>query len=254
MKFFIDVQGTLIDDTHRLPLPGAIEFVDALNKKAIPYVIITNNTKQLDFLEYLRTLGFEIDDQNYIDPLQILPEAMPYKRVAAYGLDQFLQTLQKLGFILEYKDPEAVLLSVKRDYTFEEFADIDEFLLLGKPLFGMHQTSLYAKGDRRYPGVGALAAMFSFATGVQPQFIGKPSEYFFKKALEKIGAKNFKEITIISDDVQGDLMGAAKLGMRSVFVLSGKYKRAEEILPKLGFTPDLVCRDIAEAGKKLGVL
>ncbi len=253
MKFFIDVQGTLIDDAQQLPIPGAIAFIDALNKKGIPYVLITNNTKRLDFLEYLRSLGFDVKKRNYIDPLQILKSTLPYTKVAAYGVESFLQALQQLGFKLDFEDPEAVVLSVKDSYTFEEFADIDEFLLQGKPLFGMHQTSLYAKNSRRYPGVGALAAMFAFATGVEPKFIGKPSPYFFRKALEGIGGR-FEEVTIISDDLPGDLIGAAKLGMRTVFVLSGKFKSAEEIVAKVDYKPDLICLDIAEAGKKLGVL
>ncbi len=255
MKFFIDVQGTLIDDNERKPLPGAREFIQALNEKGIDYVVITNNTKQPSqlFLDYLRSLGFDI--RRYLDPLMVLEETLPQRKIAAYGAEGFLSTLREIGYDLCYDDPQAVVLSVKEDYTFDEFAQIDEFLLSGAKLVGMHKTSLYAKGKKRYPGVGALLAMFEYACGVHGEVVGKPSRLFFQKALEMVGSK-FDEITIISDDVIGDLVGAKELGMRTVFVLSGKFKKSEEILPKLppSLRPDMVCRNIEEAAKRLGVL
>jgi NagD protein len=248
--YFIDVQGTLIDDLHQKPIPGAVEFIDELNRRKIPYVIITNNTKNPRFLDYLRSLGFKIPAERYIDPLQVLKKVLPQNRVAAYGVERFLETLRALGYELDYQNPEAVVLSVRDDYTFKEFGQIDEFLLGGAKLYGMHGTSLYAK-DLRYPGVGALLAMFSFATGAEPVVVGKPSRLFFEEALKKLGAKDFDEVTIISDDPKGDLAGAKELGMRTVLVLSGKVKRADEIHLPPEQMPDAIYVSVAEAAKEL---
>ena len=44
--FFIDVQGTLIDDINKEPIDGACEFIDFLNNENIPYMVVTNNTKK----------------------------------------------------------------------------------------------------------------------------------------------------------------------------------------------------------------
>ncbi|BCD59725.1 MULTISPECIES: HAD-IIA family hydrolase [unclassified Nitratiruptor] len=257
MKFFIDVQGTLIDDKERKPIAGSIECIQALNEKNIPYIIITNNTKHSsqEFLNYLNSLGFPIPKERYIDPLMVLEEVLPKESIAPYGVEGFLQVLQSMGYRFDYHEPKAVVISVKNDYTFDEFAQIDELLLQGASLIGMHQTSLYAKGEKRYPGVGALLAMFEYACGVQSQVVGKPSKLFYKKALKKVGGK-FGDVVIISDDPQGDLIGAKKLGMKTVFVLSGKYKSAKEIVPKLPkeYRPDLIYDTIAQAAKALGVL
>ena len=253
MRLFIDVQGTLIDDLERKPIPGAVEFIEKVVQKGVPYILITNNTKQPshEFLHYLQSLGFKVDQEHYIDPLMVLNEVIGNKRVAAYGVEGFLKSLELLGFTLDYDRPDAVVISVKDDYDFDTFAKIDEFLLQGASLYGMHQTSIYAKGEKRYPGVGALLAMFAFATGAKPQVVGKPSELFYKKALQKIGGGDFSDVVIISDDPKGDLLGAKKLGMRTVFVLSGKFKKAQEILPKIGFEPDAIYASVAEAAKEL---
>ncbi len=248
MSYFIDVQGTLIDDQDKRPIKGAIEFIRKLNEEGTPYCLITNNTKlpSRQFLRYLQELGFEVDEKRYIDPLMVLTKVIKDRRVAAYGVEGFLRSLEGLGFRLDYEDPEAVILSVKDDYTFEEFGDIDEFLLGGAKLVGMHATSLYAKA-KRYPGVGALLAMFEFATGAKPLVVGKPSELFFKEALAKVGG-DFSQVTIISDDPKGDLAGAKRLGMKSVLVLSGKVRSEEEAKAMLEPKeyPDMVVADIGE--------
>jgi NagD protein len=101
----------------------------------------------------------------------------------------------------------------------------------------MHETSIYAKNNKRYPGVGAILKMLQFATSVEYEVVGKPSDPFYEEALQRIslqkpGAK-FEDIVMISDDVKGDLGGAKSLGMQTWFVTSGKYKTAQEIVPSL---------------------
>ena len=262
MKFFIDVQGTLIDDKDRKPISGAIEFINSLNEKEIPYIIITNNTKHnsKDFLNFLNQLGFFIDEDHYIDPLTVLKDILKEQRVAAYGVEEFLSVLKSLGYELDFKNPKAVLVSVKADFVMDEFAQIIEFLLNGALLYGMHATAIYAKNGKRYPGVGAILEMLKFATNKEYEVIGKPSLNFYNKALEKLRKidekVDFKDIIIISDDVKGDLVGAKRVGMKTAFVLSGKFKKAKEILPLLKDEekPDFVFNDIGEAGEKLGVI
>lgn len=233
--YFIDVQGTLISDSDKSPIDGSIAFIEHLNKNKIPYMIITNNTKKASklFFDSLVKKGFDIDFNSYLDPLMILEEQVPKEAVAAYGSDEFLELLVKLGYSLDYQKPKSVLIAIKEDFNANEYAQMIDFLLNGSKLVGMHETSIYAKNSKRYPGVGAILKMLEFATSVNYEVVGKPSVAFYTLALEKIKAKSFSEITIISDDVKGDLGGAKELGMRTIFVTSGKYKTKEEILPLL---------------------
>ena len=72
----IDVQGTIIDDLNREAIDGAVEIVNSLSEKKLPFVLITNNTKfsSIDFTTYLRGLGFRFDDSQYIDPYSALKD------------------------------------------------------------------------------------------------------------------------------------------------------------------------------------
>ena len=252
--YFIDVQGTLISDEDKTPIEGSVEFVRKLRETNTPFMLITNNTKtsSKEFLRFLQRSGFDVEERHYIDPLTVLTQSVVEKKIAAYGTRQFVQNIQALGYKLDYTTPEAVLVAIKKDFTADEYADMIEFLLSGAKLVGMHETSLYAKEGKRYPGVGAILKMLSFATQKNYEVVGKPSELFYKKALEKLKSQDknatFDTITIISDDVTGDLVGAKKLGMKTVFVTSGKFKNANEIifnLPKEQ-RPDQIYPNIGE--------
>jgi len=63
-----------------------------------------------------------------------------------------------------------------------------------------------------------------------------------------LGAKERQSVTVISDDAIGDLIGARKMGMKTVLVLSGKYDKEEQILPFLKSCelPDIVYQSVAD--------
>jgi NagD protein len=246
--YFIDVQGTLIDD-EKNTISGAIEFIDRLNSTNTPYVVITNNTKQNsnEFLEFLNSTGFDISSKNYIDPFALLKNEVTSKKVAGFGTEEFLQVLVDMGYELDFDTPETLIVSIKKDYTNEEYADMIELALKADQIVAMHETSMYSKDGKRYPGVGAIAKMIEFATGKDYSVVGKPSFNFYDKARDLINAKSFEDITIISDDLIGDIIGAKKLGMKSTLVLSGKVKTLDEIknIPKEN-QADVVLKNIGE--------
>ncbi|WP_428737763.1 HAD-IIA family hydrolase [Sulfurimonas sp.] len=252
--YFIDVQGTLISDVDKSPIAGSCEFLEHLNKENIPFMVITNNTKNSSkkFYNFLHSIGLEFSFDKYLDPLMVLEDRVEKDAVAAYGAPEFLDNLQSMGYELNYTSPKTVLVAIKADFTSEEFAQMIEFILAGAKLVGMHETSIYAKNSKRYPGVGAILKMLEFATSSSYEVIGKPSTAFYEESLQKLQQQvqdaHFADVTIISDDVKGDLGGAKELGMQTVFVTSGKYKTADEIVPFLDekLRPDFVYKDMLD--------
>ena len=257
--YFIDIQGTLISDSDKSPIAGSIEFLDMLNETNTPYMLLTNNTKQasFDFFIYLQNLGFNISFDKYLDPLMLLDTYVDKESVAAYGSIEFLDTLTNMDYVFEYKNPKTVLVATKENFTSDEYADMIDFLLAGSSLVGMHATSIYAKNDKRYPGVGAVLKLLEYATSVNYKIVGKPSQAFYNEALKHLQKQaplaSFGDITIVSDDVKGDLGGAKEMGMKTIFVTSGKYKNAQEIIPFLDerLKPDLIYSNMQEIVESL---
>ena len=256
---FIDVQGTLIKDSDKSPIDGACELVSFLNSKKIPYLIITNNTKDLNFLENLRKKGLEIKENAYLDPFFVLKEKLKPCKVAAFGADEFKKALCELNFTLDYESPEALLVASYDKFSFDDFALMIELIKRGVRLVAMHETSIYKKNDKSYPGVGAIMQMLKYATNASYEVFGKPSAAFYESALKMINLQilgenssnfaknsqksvnffenvaknsanlkensspvNFSDILIISDDFKGDLLKAREMGMKIALVLSGK--------------------------------
>ncbi|MBE0491660.1 MAG: HAD-IIA family hydrolase [Sulfurospirillum sp.] len=236
MSYFIDVQGTLIDDKDKKPIKGAIEFIQKLNDRKIPYVVVTNNTKKpsIVFHQFLCSLGFAIDFKNYIDPFMVLQTLIVDKNLYCFGPQEFKNSIASLGYEVTTHNPSAILIASSKDFDSEDYAQMIEKLLAGSKLIGMHATSIYAKDGKRYPGVGAILAMLHFATGKHYEIIGKPSEFFYTQALQKLWQVDdklcFKDITMISDDALGDLCGIKALGAKTTLVLSGKCKNEKEVL------------------------
>ena len=238
--YFIDIQGTLIDDKNFLPLRGAREFLDYLNQKKIPFCLVTNNTKKEpeEFIKYLRDLGFEFNENQYIDPLMIIDKKLKNITLKPYGNEKFVKIINKK--FKTSSNPEGIILGIKI-FSPDEISEIIEYLLNGVKLYGMHKTSLYVKENKRYPGLGAVLEMLKYATGKDYEVFGKPSFEFFSEAAKKTGL-NFDKITVISDDLYSDLLPAKKMGMKSVLVLSGKIKNKKEI----NDYPDEIYENIGE--------
>jgi len=245
--FFIDVQGTLICDEKREPILGAVEFIDILNERDIPYMVITNNTKAKseDFLASLQNKGLNI--KNYIDPFSLLQKVALKKNVAAFGTEEFLAVLLQLGYELDFENPASLIVSIKKDYHNDDYAKMIDCAYKTDDIIGMHETSTYLKEGSRYPGVGAIMSMIKFAVNKEYKVVGKPSFSYYEKARELLDM-NFEDITIISDDMMGDLVGAKKFGMKAGLVLSGKVKCASEVIPTLSENekPEFICKDMSE--------
>ncbi len=231
--YFIDIQGTILSDVDKSPIKGSIEFLQTLQKNDIPYILVTNNTKQMseDLQNELRKKGFEF--KHFLDPLMVLKDLIQNQSVYPFGAKEFKEVLPKMGFNIELKNPQNILIASSHTFSNADYAQMIEFCLNGANLVAMHATSTYMKNNTRFPGVGSISKMIEYATAKKAQIVGKPSKNLYETALNYLQKQNpdltFSDITMISDDAIGDLCGAKDLGMRTNLVLSGKCKNSNEI-------------------------
>lgn len=235
LGYFVDIQGTLLSDEDKSPLSGALDLIGHFNKNDIPYVLVTNNTKQLssELIHELHVKGFEFPKERFIDPLMVLADMVGDNSVKPFGSEKFCSILPSLNFQVVEENPDTILVASDDRFSSLDFANMIEFVINGAKPLGMHATSTYVKRGHRFPGVGAVMAMIEYATGVKAEVVGKPSETFYKKAFEILKKQNERldlhEVTMISDDGIGDLAGAKDLGIGTNLVLSGKCKSATEV-------------------------
>ncbi|MHB2152808.1 HAD-IA family hydrolase [Calditrichota bacterium GD2] len=72
--------------------------------------------------------------------------------------------------------------------------------------------------------------------------IGKPSARFFQLALDDLKLAG-EEVLMIGDDVESDIMGAQRLGIRTCLVKTGKFRQQD--VDRAEVKPDHIIESIA---------
>ncbi|UCB52754.1 MAG: HAD hydrolase-like protein, partial [Candidatus Zixiibacteriota bacterium] len=110
-----------------------------------------------------------------------------------------------------------------------------------------HTNRLYQdeKGELS-PSVGPMVKALEYGSQKEAKVFGKPSPEIYRDAVSKLNVEA-EDYFMISDDPFSDLTGAKRLGMKTVFVTSGKYKN-KLILKSLSeeSKPDWVHQSVSE--------
>lgn len=148
----------------------------------------------------------------------------------------------------EDEETEVVLVGLDTSLDYQKLKIATNALVKNKAyLLALHKNRVY-KDERGElsPSVGVVVKALEYACQKRAKVFGKPNPAFFREVLKRLKAKP-DDCMMISDDPLSDLLGAKKLGMKTVFVTSGKYKD-EEILKTLNnkFQPDLIYQNISQ--------
>jgi ribonucleotide monophosphatase NagD (HAD superfamily) len=91
--------------------------------------------------------------------------------------------------------------------------------------------------------IGGFIDGLEYASGTKAMIIGKPSADFFQIALDHMGL-NAHEVAMIGDDIDADVGGAQKAGLKGVLVRTGKYRKSYAELSAV--MPDLTIDSVAD--------
>lgn len=156
----------------------------------------------------------------------------------------------------EFKDlkrdelnPDCVIIGENRSaITYQSLDHLFRHLMNGAELIVMQPGRHYFLADGPHLDTGSIAAMFEYATGRQGQIMAKPSSSFFNRMLADMQLKG-QEVLVVGDDVETDMVGASKIGAKSILVRTGKYQSADEFLSPI--KPSAVIDSIADLPKTL---
>jgi len=252
--YLIDIEGTIVKDKSFVPIDGAIDWINSLKSKDRRFVFVSNNTthRPTDLLDLLRNSGFNVEEENLITCVGAALNWLRNKKIEScfvIGSVALKAFLNENGIeTREDEKTEAVLvgLDTSLDYRKLKIA-VNALVKNNAYLLALHENRLYKdeKGELS-PSVGAVVKALEYACQKRAMVFGKPNPDFFREILKEFKAEP-DECMMISDDPLSDLRGAKKLGMKTVFVTSGKYKN-EEILKSLNkkFQPDFIYQNISQ--------
>jgi HAD superfamily hydrolase (TIGR01458 family) len=245
----LDIDGVLHISGEAVP--GAAQAVRELRAEGHRLRFVTNNTTRAraQLAAELRTIGIELEEEELattplaagrlLDGLRVLPLTVAAIRddlathvtlvvdgaevVLVGGADETPET----GEVFAYEN-------LNRAY-----AELRE----GARLVCLHKNRWWQTARGALLDAGAFVAGLEYAAEVQAEIVGKPTAAYFEAALAQLEASP-GDAVMVGDDVEADIAGAKRLGMRGVLVRTGKFRPAA--LREADPQPDGVIDSIAD--------
>ncbi|MGO1286199.1 MAG: HAD-IIA family hydrolase [Brachybacterium sp.] len=254
-SWLTDMDGVLVHEDAALP--GAADFIAALQQYGRPFLVLTNNSifTPRDLRARLWRSGIDIPEDaiwtSALATARFLAEQQPGAAAYVIGEAGLTSAMHEEGFILADSDVEFVVLGETRTYSFEAITRAIRLIKGGAKFIATNPDVTGPSAEGPMPATGSVAAMITAATGTQPYYIGKPNPLMMRTALNRIGAHSETSI-MIGDRMDTDVKSGLEAGMRSVLVLSGSTR--EEEISLYPYRPTVVLDGIADVVPLVGRL
>ena len=242
-----DMDGVLVHEEQALP--GAAEFIAALQEHGLRFLVLTNNSiyTARDLRARLLRSGIDLPEASIwtsaLATAQFLAEQMPGGSAYVIGEAGLTSALHEVGFIMTERDPDYVVLGETRTYSFEAITRAIRLIERGARFIATNPDVTGPSPEGSLPATGSVAAMIRQATGVKPYFVGKPNPLMMRSALNRI--EGHSETTVmIGDRMDTDVIAGMEAGLRTILVLTGSTRASQ--IDKYPYRPTRVEDSIAD--------
>ena len=259
--FLLDMDGTLYlgDDVF----DGAVDFIHSISETGRNYIYLTNNSSRagVDYITRLRKLGFPCEAENVFTSGmatgEYLNQNYPGAKVYLAGTKAFYRELQSYGIDLVndengHTDADTVDVVVQgfdTELVYEKLDLACHFLRRGAKFIAANPDWVCPMpADEVLPDCGSICALLTAASGVKPEYIGKPNRNMIDVVSKMTGVPN-ENICAVGDRLYTDIAVAKNAGSVSVCVLSGES--SEQDIAESEVKPDYVLQNVAEIAKIL---
>ena len=243
----LDADGVLLYRSR--PLPGAAEALGVLEGAGIPYRVVTNFS-----LAHRESLAASVSRQfgRPVNPSTIITAASAAAaHTAVHHAGEPLLVLasddsrrewagQRLLTPDEADDPATPVAAVVIGDAGDElsFRNLDiafRRLRGGAAFIAMHRNPWWMTPKGFTLDSGAIVIGLEHALERRATVTGKPSPVVFREALRELSAEvraaggprlRAADVAMIGDDLESDIAGARRVGLRGILVLTGKTDRA----------------------------
>jgi HAD superfamily hydrolase (TIGR01458 family) len=244
----LDVDGVL--HVSGAPIAGAGAAVRRLRDAGHRLRFVTNSTtkSRAQLTEQLQEMGFDIDEDDIQTTGGVAAKTLAGKRVLALTMPGLLDDLD--GLQLVGMNVDAVLIGgadegeeVGRIFSYlnlnRAFLELQE----GADLYCLHKNKWWQVADGPRLDTGMFVAGLEYAADIEATVLGKPSAAYFGAAIEALDAE--PSITwMVGDDLEGDIGGAQRHGMRTILVRTGKFRPDD--VERSSVQPDGIVSSIAQ--------
>ena len=249
-------------------IPGAAEGVAEIERRGIPYRVVTNTLlySRHSLARWGESVGLHVPAERMMSALSAsaaytghhYPGRPLYVLASKDALTEFDGQHLLTAEEADAPDAEAVAVVVgdsPEEVSFDNLNRAFRLIRGGAELIGMHKNRWWLTPAGPTLDSGAFVAGLEFAAETKARILGKPSPAFFRQAVAELRSDagrrlRMADIAMVGDDVWNDVLAAKRLGLRGVFVRTGKHTDAElrqaASQRRGGGAPDLVAASLAE--------
>jgi NagD protein len=242
-----DMDGVLVHEG--LALPGAAEFLQRLRDKERRFLVLTNNSVYTprDLRARLRASGLDVPEESIwtsaLATAQFLADQKPGGSAFVVGEAGMTTALHEVGYVLSSSAPDYVVLGETQTYSFSTITTAIRLVVDGARFISTNPDPTGPSAEGPLPACGAVAALITKATGVEPYVVGKPNPMMFRSALNRIEAHS--ECTaMIGDRMDTDVVAGIEAGLETILVLTGSTAASQ--VARYPFQPSQILPSIAE--------
>ena len=165
-----------------------------------------------------------------------------YRNCHLLVADQIRQEFE--GFPTVDAEPDVVVLGDIGDaWNYDLLNKVFGMLMGGSRLVALHKNKFWQTRDGLRMDIGAFVAGLEYVTGKTATVIGKPSADFFQLAISQLNLPA-EQVVMVGDDIDSDVGGARRAGLKGVLVRTGKYRA--EYAASSPIVPDGVIDSVAD--------
>lgn len=248
--YIFDQDGTIY--LGGIVFPAAVKFINHLRDSGKRVMFFTNNASHNPeyYLEKLTRLGFSPDRSEILTAGDVTAEFLlrhrAGKSVYLVGTPELEKQFREAGVNLVSDDAERadiVVTSFDTTLTYKKLEVACNFIRNGAEYLCTHPDFNCPTETGFIPDSGAIAALVTASTGVQPVYLGKPYATTIDMIGEVTGVSR-EDMCIFGDRLYTDIALGKRHGVTSVLVLSGETKQADVDLADECDKPDFVYADL----------
>lgn len=246
-SWLMDMDGVLVREER--PIAGADRFLARLREAGAPFLVLTNNSvyTRRDLAARLLRSGLHVPEgaiwTSALATARFLDDQRPGGSAFVVGEAGLTTALHEVGYTLSERDPDYVVLGETRSYSFERITRAIRLIGAGARFIATNPDATGPSDDGPLPATGAVAALISRATGVEPYYVGKPNPLMMRSALNAIDAHS-ETTAMIGDRMDTDIVSGIEAGLETILVLTGLT--APEEIDRFPYRPSRVVGSVAD--------
>ncbi len=243
----LDMDGTIYCGDRLFPT--TLPFFEILKEQGITYSFLTNNSSKSvqDYCDKLEGMGVEFSrNMLYTSTLfaaDYLKTNYPeIRNIFVFGTESMKLELQKAGFEIVTKNPDAVLLGYDVELNYKKLCSAAYWIKEGVPFFATHPDRICPSSQAAFIAIdcGCFIEMLEKVSGRKCTVLGKPCPDMLRYALRRFGLAP-ECAAMVGDRYDTDIMTGIGAGALTVHIAPQDQKHEP--------APDITVSDLLVFGK-----